>query len=232
MEVGEGIKKNTSNWDFEDISLDDFETHISKSVPCYELTHNLGLELSDFFCKANTNVFDIGSTSGSFINSLYERHKNKEINFSGIEISSSMFEQASLRYPKINFINEDARDCDLNNASFITSYYTIQFINPQFRQELLNKIYNSLNWGGALLLFEKVRAPDARFQDYMIQLYNEYKLTNEYTPDHIMSKSRSLKGVLEPFSSKANLEMLARAGFKDVMTVYKYISFEGFIAIK
>ena len=66
----------------------------------------------------------------------------------------------------------------------------------------------------------------------MIQLYNEYKLTNEYTPDHIMSKSRSLKGVLEPFSSKANLEMLARAGFKDVMTVYKYISFEGFLAIK
>ena len=48
MEVGEGIKKNTSNWDFEDISLDDFETHISKSVPCYELTHNLGLEISDF----------------------------------------------------------------------------------------------------------------------------------------------------------------------------------------
>ena len=78
MEVGEGIKKNTSNWDFEDISLDDFETHISKSVPCYELTHNLGLEISDFFCKAN-NVFDIGSTSGSFIHSLYERHKNKKL---------------------------------------------------------------------------------------------------------------------------------------------------------
>ena len=116
------------------------------------------------FCKANTNVFDIGSTSGSFIHSLYERHKNKEINFSGIEISSSMFEQASLRYPKINFINQDARDCDLNNASFITSYYTIQFINPQFRQELLNKIYNSLNWGGALLLFEKVRAQTLDFK--------------------------------------------------------------------
>ena len=66
----------------------------------------------------------------------------------------------------------------------------------------------------------------------MIQIYNEFKLSNEYTPDHIMSKSRSLKGVLEPFSSRGNLEMMERAGFKDVMTVYKYISFEGFLAIK
>ena len=193
------------------------------------------MELNENYRKIylkNTNVFDIGSTSGSFINSLYERHKNKEINFNGIEISSSMFNQSLLRYPNINFINEDVRDCNLNNSSFITAYYTIQFINPQFRQELLNKIYNSLNWGGALLLFEKVRAPDARFQDYMIQIYNEFKLSNEYTPDHIMSKSRSLKGVLEPFSSRGNLEMMERAGFKDVMTVYKYISFEGFLAIK
>tara|TARA_Y100000589_G_scaffold118994_1_gene113237 strand:+ start:12378 stop:13076 length:699 start_codon:yes stop_codon:yes gene_type:complete len=232
MEVGEGIEKTSSNWDFEDISLDDFEKHISKSVPCYHLTHKLGLELSDFFCKPNTNVFDIGSTSGSFINSLLERHNDKDINFNGIEISTSMYSQSVLRYPKINFYNEDVRDCDLHNSSFISSYYTIQFINPQYRQKLINKIFESLNWGGGFLMFEKVRAPDARFQDYMIQIYNEFKLSNEFTPSHIMSKSRSLKGVLEPFSTAANIEMLQRAGFKDIMTVYKYISFEGFLAIK
>jgi tRNA (cmo5U34)-methyltransferase len=27
------------------------------------------------------------------------------------------------------------------------------------------------NWGGAFFLFEKVRAPDARFQDYAVQVY-------------------------------------------------------------
>lgn len=232
MEVGEGIKKTSSNWDFENISLDDFQKHISNSVPCYHLTHELGLEISDFFCKNNTNIFDIGSTSGSFINSLFERHNDKDINFNGIEISKSMYDQSVLRYPKINFYNEDVRDCDLNNSSFISSYYTIQFINPQYRQELVNKIFDSLNWGGGFLMFEKVRAPDARFQDYMIQIYNEFKLSKNYTPDHIMAKSRSLKGILEPFSSKANIDMLRRAGFNDIMTVYKYISFEGFLAIK
>jgi len=97
---------------------------------------------------------------------------------------------------------------------------------------LINKIYESLNWGGAFLLFEKVRGADARFQDILTGLYTDYKLRVGYTPEDIVSKSRSLKGVLEPFSSKGNVEMLERAGFVDINTVQKYICFEGFLAIK
>jgi len=86
--------------------------------------------------------------------------------------------------------------------------------------------------GGAFILFEKVRAPDARFQDIMQTLYTDYKLEQNYTPEEIISKTRSLKGILEPFSTQGNLDLLKRAGFVDVMSVYKYICFEGFIAIK
>jgi hypothetical protein len=42
----------------------------------------------------------------------------------------------------------------------------------------------------------------------------------------------SLKGVLEPFSTDANYGLLRRAGFVDVMTIMKYLCFEGFLAIK
>ena len=77
MDLGEEINKFPSEWNFENISIDNFEKHISRSVPCYTLTHKLGLEISDFFIKNSTNVFDIGSTSGKFINELYERHSNK-----------------------------------------------------------------------------------------------------------------------------------------------------------
>ena len=45
-------------------------------------------------------------------------------------------------------------------------------------------------------------------------------------------KTRSLKGILEPFSTQGNLDLLSRAGFVDVMTVQKYLCFEGFLAIK
>ena len=81
-------------------------------------------------------------------------------------------------------------------------------------------------------MFEKTRGSDARFQDILTTLYTDYKLRKGYSPEDIVSKTRSLKGVLEPFSSQGNIELLERAGFKDINVVQKYICFEGFIAIK
>jgi tRNA (cmo5U34)-methyltransferase len=81
-------------------------------------------------------------------------------------------------------------------------------------------------------LFEKVRGPDARFQDIITILYNEFKINQGYTPDDIWAKSISLKGVLEPFSSQGNIDMLKRAGFLDINTIQKFLCFEGFLAIK
>ena len=49
-------------------------------------------------------------------------------------------------------------------------------------------------------MFEKIRANDARFQDIFSIIYNDFKLKNGYSPDEIINKTKSLKGVLEPFS--------------------------------
>ena len=80
--------------------------------------------------------------------------------------------------------------------------------------------------------FEKVRAPDVRFQDYINQLYYDFKLSNGFTEQEILEKTRSLKGILEPFTTKENLNFLKRAGFKDYVSIQKYLCFEGFLAIK
>ena len=97
---------------------------------------------------------------------------------------------------------------------------------------VFDRIYSSLNWGGAFILFEKVRGPDARFQDILNSLYIDYKLDKGYSAQEIIGKARGLKGVLEPFSTQGNIDLLKRAGFLDIMTVMKYICFEGFLAIK
>ena len=117
-------------------------------------------------------------------------------------------------------------------ADLIVACYTLQFVAPRVRQQVFTKIHAALNWGGGFLLVEKVRAPDARFQDMMSTLYTDYKLEQGYTGDEIVAKTRSLKGVLEPFSSAGNLGLLERAGFVDVTSVFKYLCFEGFLAIK
>jgi tRNA (cmo5U34)-methyltransferase len=120
----------------------------------------------------------------------------------------------------------------LEPADMIVACYTMQYVRPRWRQEIFDRVYRALNWGGAFVLFEKVRAPDARFQDIAAGLYNDYKLSRGYSGDEIVAKSRSLKGVLEPFSTAGNLGLLERAGFVDVMTLMKFVCFEGFLAIK
>ena len=59
-----------------------------------------------------------------------------------------------------------------------------------------------------------------------------YALDKGFSETEIVNKGRSLKGKLEPFSTNGNLDMLKRAGFVDIMTVMKYVCFEGFLAIK
>lgn len=80
-------------------------------------------------------------------------------------------------------------------------------------------------------MFEKVRAPDARFQDMMSSLYVDFKLQQGFSEQEIVNKSRSLKGVLEPFSTQGNIDLMKRAGFVDIMTVFKHLCFEGFLAV-
>ena len=120
----------------------------------------------------------------------------------------------------------------MKKNDFTISFFTIQFIKQNYRQTIINKIYKNLNWGGAFFFAEKVRSYDARTQDMMNEIYKEWKLFNGFTDREINAKTKSLKGVLDPFSTKGNNEMLKRAGFSDISSIAKFICFEVFLAIK
>tara|TARA_B100000767_G_C19773797_1_gene541472 strand:+ start:4708 stop:5106 length:399 start_codon:yes stop_codon:yes gene_type:complete len=117
-------------------------------------------------------------------------------------------------------------------SNLVISYYTMQFVMPAVRQATFQRIYESLDWGGAFILFEKVRGADARFQDYGSQIDTEFKLENEFKEEEILNKSKSLKGFMEPFSTAGNYELLQRAGFVDSITIFKWVCFQGILAIK
>ncbi|MDB3983093.1 methyltransferase domain-containing protein [Candidatus Pelagibacter sp.] len=234
---GDNIKAKNASWSFDGSTYKNFDKHINKSVPLYQETHDLYLDISDFFLQDNSKIIDIGSSTGTFLINFHKKHNKtrKGLKFEGYDTIKKMITYSNQKKPKknnIKFTNKDINKVDFKNSCIISSFYTIQFISPKKRQALLNKIYKNLNWGGAFFMVEKVRGSDARFQDIISQVYLEYKLSKGYKADEILNKSRSLKGVLEPFSTNANLQMLKRSGFKDIFTVFKYCCFEGWLAIK
>jgi tRNA (cmo5U34)-methyltransferase len=50
-------------------------------------------------------------------------------------------------------------------------------------------------------------------QGIMTGFYNDYKLEQGYSSEEIIGKARSLKGVLEPFSTAGNMDLLQRDVF-------------------
>ncbi|MFP4133850.1 MAG: methyltransferase domain-containing protein [Halothece sp.] len=233
--VGDKINAENASWSFQGNISENFDQHIKKSIPFYETTHELGVSISDFFLDDGSICYDLGCSTGMLLTRLVQHHQAKRVQFIGIDVETEMVkyaQNACQNFSNVEIRGESLLDVELEKADLIFAYYTMQFIKPKHRQLLFNRIYEALNWGGGFLLFEKVRSPDARFQDMMTTLYHDYKLEQGYSGDEIIAKNRSLKGVLEPFSTAGNLGLLERAGFVDITTVMKYICFQGFLAIK
>ena len=233
--VGDNIEAKNALWSFGGRTPENFGQHVRRSVPGYEQGHELICALSDFFVKENSICYELGSSIGELTCKLAKQNKDKKgAKWIGIDCEEAMTDKAKTlcSYSDVEFVTADINLFEYERSDFIIAYYTIQFVPPRLRQDLINKIYETLNWGGAFIMFEKVRGADARFQDILTSLYIDYKLENNYSSEEIVAKSRSLKGILEPFSTQGNIDLLSRAGFQDIMTIMKHICFEGFFCIK
>lgn len=236
MKVGDGIKSDKARWSFQDGVAESFVQHITRSVPYYADGHDLVCFLSDYFVGAESTVYELGCSTGELLRKLATYNRQKPgVQWVGIDDESSMIEVARQHCAGISNIElhrDDIVTCDYQKADLVVAYYTVQFLPERHRQALINRIYQALNWGGGFIFFEKVGAPDSRFQDMMTGLYRDFKQRRGFSAEEILNKESSLKGVLRPFSTQGNLDLLRRAGFVDCMSVMKYVCFEGFLAIK
>ena len=237
--IQKGIYYERSSWNFTGIA-ESFDDHISHSVPLYRDVHKLITTLTDFFISESSTVIDIGSSTGHLVNDIAQRHSHlKDLEFFLIDDVDDMVEYSkkvinhSCKSHKFNFLKDSIINFDFpKNTSIITSIYTIQFVSPSVRQDIVNNIYDSLAWGGAFFFFEKTNANDARFHDILLQNYEDFKINNGFSLDEIKAKQLSLRGVLKPFSSFGNMELLKRSGFIDIQPIFRFGMFEGLLAIK
>lgn len=232
--VGDFIDAGNANWMFSGAVGEKFDDHVERSVPWYHEGHKIIQCLSDFFLRNDSLCYDLGCSTGKLVYDLAQHQKDKNIRFVAIDITRDMVAKARKRcwgMTNVQIVESDI-DIDFEPCDMIISYYTLQFTHPSRRHQIVNKIYKALRQGGSFVFFEKVRAPNALFQDILSAVYVDFKLCQGYSYEQILAKERSLKGQLIPFTSKQNQELLAECGFQDVMPIMKYVNFEGLLAIK
>ena len=94
MKVDNKISSNKSNWQFDESVTRNFEKHVNKSVPFYEISHKLTLNISDFFLKNNSQYYDLGCSTGTLLKKLKLKNKTKKIKYTGIDESQHMISKA------------------------------------------------------------------------------------------------------------------------------------------
>ena len=49
------------------------------------------------------------------------------------------------KYHQLSYFRGDVREFDFQNCSLVTSIFTLQFMSPKDRQDVLNRVYKGLN---------------------------------------------------------------------------------------
>ena len=92
--TGDNISAENANWKFSGDVVKKFDSHVKKSVPLYEWSHEIGLKISDFFLTEPSLCYDIGCSTGTFLEKIATKNKNKDIKFIGLDEIKDMCEMA------------------------------------------------------------------------------------------------------------------------------------------
>ena len=109
---------------------------------------------------------------------------------------------------------------------------TLQFIPIEYRQKIVQQVYESLNKKGIFIFVEKINADNYKSSELYDEIYYDGKYANDYSMEEIRDKKLKLEGVLVPGTELYNKELLRQAGFKYYDIFWKHLNFVGFIAYK
>lgn len=212
-----------------------FDDMLERSVPFYKESQ----KITRFFTLKNLPeggvVYDLGCSTASLLLSIH-RELHVDASLVGLDNSEAMLEQARRKIEaygaKIEVANADILDYDYKMADVFISNYTLQFIRPLVREELVKKIALSLKKGAVFIFSEKVISHHSKLNKDLIECYYDFKKTQGYSEYEIVQKREALENVLVPYSEEENIKMAKNAGFSHCEVLFRWANFATFIATK
>ena len=221
-------------WEFDENVTKVFGDMLSRSIPDYDMMRELVFKIGKNFIKEGSTIVDMGCSNGLSVESFV---KAFPLNcFHLFDVSKPMLEECRKRfkdYPLVFVWDNDLREgIPTDDIDLALSILTLQFTPIEYRQNIIQDVYDKLNEGGAFILVEKVLGNSARIDNLFVKEYYDMKKDNGYTQEQIANKRKSLEGVLVPLTASFNEHLLHQVGFKYVDCFFRCLNFSGWIAIK
>ena len=226
-----------TSWKFNDNVARSFDKHVRQSIPHYDSIQKYICSMSEWFIKPGSVVYDLGCSTGETAKNICSFNYSRKINFKfiGIDSEKKMIQIAKkkVKKPFIKFKCADINKTKFfNKSDLFISILLFPFLNLKKRKQLIRKIYNSLNIGGALIFIDKINSDHSKLQDMFNQVYFDFKLDNKLTKAQILNKAKSLRGTMNIFQEEEVKSFCKKAGFKKIDTFFRWFNFVGIIAIK
>lgn len=226
----------TGRWVFDANVTDVFENMLSRSIPQYDVMREAVFVCGKNFVSPTSVVIDCGASEGGAI-APFVGMDNPPQKFICIEPSAPMASSLRSRFPSegptIDVIEDDIRNVyPEEQADLALSVLTLQFVPIEHRQSVIQKIYDNLTPGGALILVEKVLGADSKINDLLVREYRAYKADHGYTMEQIDRKALALEGVLVPVTAEWNVGFLRQSGFSNIDCIWRWMNFAAWVAVK
>lgn len=215
-----------------------FPDMIRRSVPGYTTIIPMIEVITEQHVQPGSHCYDLGCSLGASTLAMRHGIPYPDCTLVGVDNSRAMIERCehyiALDDHELPVILrcEDLLETELSRASVTTLNFTLQFVPPEHRLNLLTRIANATLPGGVLILSEKIRFESDHEQEIQTRLHHEFKRANGYSDLEISQKRAAIEKVLIPETLAEHRERLREAGFDQVLVWYQCFNFVSMLAIK
>ena len=226
------------DWTFDERVAEVFPDMIQRSVPGYSNIISMIGMLAERFVKPNTQVYDLGCALGAATLSIRRNIAHQDCRIIAVDNSPAMVSRCrrhidAYKAPTpVDVIEGDIRDITIENASMVVLNFTVQFLKLEDRLALMEKIYQGLNPGGALVLSEKFNFEDETVGDLLFNMHHDFKRANGYSELEISQKRSMLENVMPTESVETHKARLKQAGFEHTELWFQCFNFGSLVSLK
>jgi tRNA (cmo5U34)-methyltransferase len=231
-------RKMIIDFRFDDQVARVFPDMIRRSVPGYDtIIPLLGL-FAERFAQNDSNIYDLGCSLGAATIAMRRYLTKPGCRIVAVDNAEAMIAQCRSNLEAghsdvpVSLHCADLRDIEIVNASLVVMNFTLQFIPPDQRLALLERIHAGMRAGGALIIADKIVFADQQQQELEEQMHLAFKKANGYSEMEISQKRTALENVLIPDTLETQLARTRQAGFSQAHAWFQCFNFAALCAIK
>jgi tRNA (cmo5U34)-methyltransferase len=215
-----------------------FPDMINRSIPGYALIIPMIGLLARRYAQQGSRIYDLGCSLGAATLAMRQAIEARGVEIIAVDNSEEMIDGLKDTLAQqgeginVQTVVEDIRSMAIRDASVVVLNFTLQFVNPVDRLQLMKSIVGGLRPGGILILSEKLCFEDALEQERQTNWHHDFKRAQGYSELEISRKRDALENILKPETARVHRERLSEAGFSEVYQWFQGFSFVSFVAIR